>query len=579
MPPLLSGATRFASAAVLLAVVLRRAPRLLGAAGHPPGACRRRGGRRAAARRRQRARRARRVTRHRGRLRHRRAADRRPCRCWSCSSAPRWASDRGRPRRRRDPRAARARPAGAPRRWRSRRAAPGRGPPGRRRAELGGRVRAVADGSSCRRTRSSPPCGRCSPGRPRWRASGWRAAGAGVRHRRRDGELLARAGVPRRLRIRDRLQRVRLAAAERVGDARVDLRVREPGRRRAARRAVRRRTDHPAWSSAARCWSRPWRSWCPPNGRAAQIRRSWRSFGRRRLGRRRAARTGPASIASRNGVGRQLALRAVPEPPRARASRTAGPGPGSARRRTAAAPRPRRPSVGVEPGQRSGSSPSSQPTRNTTGNSRPFAACRVSSVTASARGSSASTSAPVASCLQERARRSSPHRWASGSQQVDGRPDVLRARRRVGAVQRRRGEPLGQHLRRPARTRAASDPPSPSACRSSRAIAPHPGPVAQPVVRALLHRDAGPGQRLDDRRRPARRCGRARRCRRTDSCPAAPPASRPGPSRTSGATGRRPARRSSGPRSPPRPRRDAAGVAARPAAPPGRAGPGRAGGR
>ncbi len=33
------------------------------------------------------------------------------------------------------------------------------------------------------------------------------------------------------------------------------------------------------------------------------------------LGRRPAARTGPASIASRNGVGRQLALGAVPEPP------------------------------------------------------------------------------------------------------------------------------------------------------------------------------------------------------------------------------------------------------------------------
>ena len=101
---------------------------------------------------------------------------------------------------------------------------------------------------------------------------------------------------------RDRLHRVRLAAAERADVARVDLRVREPGRRRAARRAVRRRADHPAGGARRRGGGRGrgargvHRTAAP-----AQIRRSWRSFGRRSsVAPSRSNR--PASIASRNGV-------------------------------------------------------------------------------------------------------------------------------------------------------------------------------------------------------------------------------------------------------------------------------------
>ena len=287
----------------------------------------------------------------------------------------------------------------------------------------------------------------------------------------------------------------------------------------------------------------------------------------------------PASIASRNGVGPARArCRAGTG---ARAWRQVEPvlGPGQ--------PDEEQPPLLGDvvlgrraPGQRSGSSPSSQPTRNTTGNSRPFAACRVSSVTASARGSSASTSAPVASCLQELRPGRRRSAAASGSQQVDRGPDVARRSRPVrrrpasGAAYRWASTCAGQ-LAPGAAERAAAAPPAKPQLAGDRRDA---GPVAQPVVRALLHRDAGPGQRLDDRRRPARRCGRARRCRRTTAAASAPRASRPGRSRATGATGRRPARRSYAATKSASSATDAGRVHARPAAPPGRAGPGRAGG-
>ncbi len=54
-----------------------------------------------------------------------------------------------------------------------------RDPPGRRRAELGGRVRAVGTGRAAEEPVRGHPCRRCSPGPPRWRASGWRAARRG----------------------------------------------------------------------------------------------------------------------------------------------------------------------------------------------------------------------------------------------------------------------------------------------------------------------------------------------------------------------------------------------------------------
>ena len=81
-------------------------------------------------------------------------------------------------------------------------------------------------------------------------------------------------------------------------------------------------------------------------------------------------------------------------------------------------------------------------------------------------------------------------------QQVGRGPDVLG--RELLGVQRRRGVPLGQHLRGqldPGRERAAQAVGVPQLAGDHL----HAGPVPQPVVRPLLHRHAGPGQRVHDR--------------------------------------------------------------------------------
>ena len=342
-----------------------------------------------------------------------------------------------------------------------------------------------------------------------------------------------------------------MAAAERVGDARLDLRVRQPGRRRTARRPLRQRADHAA---------------------GGPRRRGGRRGGGGRGDHRTAAplRSGGAGGPSGAGfLGRaepleQAGVDRVEERRRAGSSRSA---PCRNRRRACATysrscarvsptKNSRRSSAIVvlgrraRPGRRSGSSPSSQPTRNTTGNSRPLAACRVSSVTASARGSSASTSAPVASCGQERVQVVAAA-LGQRREHLDGRPHVARARR-APAPSRWRREPFGQHLPGqpyPGGQRPAEPVGEPQLAGDRR----HAGPVPQPVVRALLHRDAGPGQRVDDRPRPARRCGTARRCRRRR--PGVRRSRRSGRSRASGATGRRPGRRPYGRRSRPRRRR------------------------
>ena len=70
--------------------------------------------------------------------------------------------------------------------------------------------------------------------------------------------------------------------------------------------------------------------------------------------------------------------------------------------------------AGAAPGIQSGSRPCSQPARKTTSNSRPLAACRVSRVIASARGSRVSASAPSEISVRNRSR-SRPQRRASGA--------------------------------------------------------------------------------------------------------------------------------------------------------------------
>ena len=119
----------------------------------------------------------------------------------------------------------------------------------------------------------------------------------------------------------------------------------------------------PLLSAKERHWSR-----CRGLGR-----RAWRAVGRAVRGRERrrpglADRAAPGPLA---GVAEEQVGAAWPR-----------------RRRTAGAPRPSPP---VTAGGRSagGAGRSSQPTRNTTENSRPLAACRVSSDTPSARGSQA----------------------------------------------------------------------------------------------------------------------------------------------------------------------------------------------
>ena len=74
-----------------------------------------------------------------------------------------------------------------------------------------------------------------------------------------------------------------------------------------------------------------------------------------------------------------------------------------------------RPSAGRvrAPGSHRGSRPRSHPARNTALNSSPLAACSVSKVIASARGSRASASAPSAISVRNRSR-SAPQRRASG---------------------------------------------------------------------------------------------------------------------------------------------------------------------
>src|SRR6266581_3549598 len=117
------------------------------------------------------------------------------------------------------------------------------------------------------------------------------------------------------------------------------------------------------------------------------------------------------------------------------------------------------------PASSSGSRPRSQPARNTTSNSRPLAPCRVSSVIASARGSSASVSAPVTISVRNSSR-SSPQRRASGSSSSPAaRTSVTVASRSPRAAAR-------------ARTAAVTCPaasPAASARRSSRTMSATPG--------------------------------------------------------------------------------------------------------
>jgi hypothetical protein len=63
-----------------------------------------------------------------------------------------------------------------------------------------------------------------------------------------------------------------------------------------------------------------------------------------------------------------------------------------------------------------------------------------------------------------------------------------------------RGEPLGEHLPGQPDPGDAASRPAPGVPQLAGDGA-HPGPVPQPVVRALLHRDVRPGQRVHDRRR------------------------------------------------------------------------------